>query len=194
MALFFFDLVRRLPEEQVRRDRGPENREQHGDVLLVCPPFRCECGVEHFAPGRPDDECDRDIRKQGERGQLDVSRERGVVRSRGEYHDGRGEEDNEQERRNTREHLACVGHSAEIGPDIEHIRCKQRRTGHVHEWPRIVAFERARQAGSRDETDTGTGQFDGVHQGEREHRRPQCAETEAGARHRVRRDSGRVVI
>ena len=103
-------------------------------------------------------------------------------------------DDDEQERWNACQHLACIGHSCEIRPDVEHIRNEQRCAGHVHEWLWIVTFERARQAGSRDEADTGARQFDRLHQRQRDHRGPQRAVTEAGSRDGVRRDSGRIVI
>jgi len=134
--------------------------------------LRHECRTKHLGPRRPYGDRYRDVREQGERGQLDVSRKRAVVRSRGKNHDDGSKDNNEEERGNACEHLARIGHSCEIRPDIEHVRNEQRCTGHVYEGPWIVTFERARQASSRDEADAGARQFDRLHQRQRDHGSP----------------------
>ena len=188
------DLLRRLPEKQIRRDRRAENRHQHREERSRPLDVRNQRGAERKPPVHVRDKRGQHIGEQHEREPLEHARDR-AVRGPHQQHDdddavGR---DGERDRR-ARDHPGGLRHAAEIRRNVDHVGDDQQQAGSPQHPARIAPPDHAGETEASDNAEPGAHQLHGGHERERHDRRPQRQVAEAGAGHRVGRNARRVVV
>ena len=188
------DLLRRLPEKQIRADRRP----QHGDH------GRPECGVGQegwnqktarcLGPGNVHDHRRAEIGEQGE----GEPSQHGDVASIGHEHRQdraqRAERDHVEQGRSADQQSQRVGHCTEVGPDVDRVGDEKQRDDPLQQPIGIVLAQIAGDAFARRAADPGADLLDRCDQRVGEQHDPRDREPELGAGLAVGRDSAGVVV
>ena len=119
--LLLLDLLRRLPEEEIGRDRRAEDPDERGDVGGVPAERRHHGGRPRLPPvGMREDRRD-DVGKEHRGHPFEIFREGRVARVHGDEHDAGAEERHEGKGRGSGEHRRGLRHARQVGGDVEDV-------------------------------------------------------------------------
>jgi hypothetical protein len=193
------DLLRRLPEEQVRADRRAEHGDDHRRVFLQRSRGRQECpGLDRFqerlSPRHADRQDDRDVGEHRERQPLEDAH-RTLVREQHLRGDADGAEGEHVERlRPADDQLERFGHRADVGGDVDGVGDDQHRHQRDGQPARAHLVDVGREPVTRGPADARREHLDADHERRRQQQRPDEGEAELRAGLRVGGDAARVVV
>ena len=188
------DFLRGLPEEQVRRDRRPQDAHERADERAVEANLRHDRGPEPRSPVRRGQERRNDVREQHGCQPLETAGEGRIRRPQRDRDDRESEHRHERHGGQPGEQFGGVGHPAEVRRNVEDVGAEQQQTRDGEKPPRVVMANGAGQAAAGDEADACADELDGGHERKRRERRPERRVAERGSRHRVRRDPAGIVV
>ena len=188
------DFERRLPEKQIRADRGPEHGHQHQDGVAIPGQTRDDGRKQHLVPGHVHDERGGDVSEQHERQQFHVL----GVPPIGDR-DLRREADHSEtqrvdRRRPANEDLHRRGHGCDVGGDVDHVGGGQERNNCEQQHGRDYGAEIGRQSPPGDRADTRAHDLDRDHERRGQKHRPAQRVTELGATLRIGRNATGIVV
>ena len=166
-------LLARLPEEQEGADRGPEDGDDHGDLVAV--EARCwDHPGHHIAPRHVGQQHRRDIGQQRQRGPFEDGNVARVPHEDLQPHAQDAEQHDMKQPRPADQHRQCIPHDAEIGGELDGIGDQQQTNGGIEQPGRIVAPDITGKTVPRRPPDPGADLLDHDHQ--RKDQRHQPAE------------------
>ncbi len=189
-----FDLVRGLPEEEIRRDRCPEHGHDGRHVDRIPTEARHERREGHLVPVGPSQERGHDVGKQDSGQPLEPLSEGRVGRVDRRDQNDEPEHGYRHDGRHAREHVGDVRHAGEVGRDVEDVGDQQQETRDVEKRARIVAADRGGQAAAADESDPRADELHRRHQRKGRQRHPEHPVPERGAGDGIGGDPARIVV
>ena len=191
----FFDFLRRLPEEQVGRNRGAEDGHDQRHRIAGEGKVRPHRALEDLEPWQLDGEHRGDVRQQAERQPFQVAHVGGVRQKYLQRQAQHPEAERVQMRRADPGHQARrFAHRGDVGGDVDDVGQQQQDDDGVQQPRRIGAPDVGGQPAPGDPADARRHQLDADHERVRQHQRPQGVEAELGAGLGIRRDARRVVV
>ena len=183
-----------LPEEQIRRDGGAQDADQDREVVVGPLDPRQQGGPQHRRPVGASQEGGEDVGEQHQGEPLEGARDLPV---RGP--EQQGDDEGRVERRPHRggypgHHRARRRHPAQVGPDVDDVGHDQERAGRPQHAARVAVADHARQTPAADHPEPRAHELHRGHEREGEQRGPEWRVPEGGARHRVGRDAGGIVV
>ena len=187
-------LLRGLPEKQVGRDRGAQNRDHRSQVILAPGDARHEYAVQRLVPVHLG-YCERaDIGEQTQGQPLQHRDVTPVVeedlrrdREHAEHHDVDNARAADQK-------LGGIGHGAEIGGDVDDIGDEQQQDDEIQQQRRIMPADIAGNAAPGDAADPAGDFLDRGHQRKGQQHGPADAVAELRAGLAVGADAGGIVV
>ena len=193
-GLEILDFLGRLPEEQVRADRGPEHRHHHGDGVVIEVQIGKESALNDLLPRHVDREYHRHVREQPQRQPLQVAHVGFITQVDLQTEAGDPEEHRVQVRGSPDQQAQCLAHRGDVGRDVDGVRHQQQAHDAVQHRARENRFHVRGQSPTGDATESRADHLDADHQRVRENHGPQHLEPELRARLRVGRDAAGIVI
>ena len=191
---FLLHFLRRLPEEQIRRD----GRAEDGDERCPPPGPTGRRGQKRImgdgAPMRADLHGRDDVGEEHEREPLEGAGNGGVAEPDRRPANQHGEPHHPEVRAGPRQKLCRVGHSGEIGSDVDGVGDEEREADRCQDGTREFFLQRAHESFSGHHADPGTHELHCRHQRPRDECRPEECRSKARAGDGVRGDAGRIVI
>jgi len=115
------DLLGGLPEEEIGRDRGPQDAHECGEVAVGPLNARGHGGDQDSLPVRSGQERGQDVGEQDEREPLEDAGNLAVGGPEEQGDDEAGIEGRPEDSLHAGHHLADLGHAAEVCPDIDDV-------------------------------------------------------------------------
>ena len=188
------DLLRRLPEEEVRADGRAEHRDEHGGVFAAARKARQQRPGEHLLQRDVHHQHRADIGQQRERQPLE---ERRIARKGDEDLQAEGDEREQHDvdlARAAGDQLERVAHGAKIGGDVERVGGGEQADDEVEQRPREVLADVGGEPVPGDPADTRADDLNADHQRRGEEHRPQQAVAVLRAGLRIGGDAARIVV
>ena len=192
--LLLFDLLRGLPEEQIRADGRAEDGDDRRPSGFAARHVDRQDIMKHLAPVRANVERRADVHEEDEGQPLEHAGEHRVAESDRRECDADAEKNHPYVRGEPGEQLGGIRHAGEVGSDVHGIRAKERERRDEEYRSGKAMAQRICQAASGHHADPGAHHLHRGHQRPGDDRCPQEPAAELRAGDGVRRDTGRIVV
>ncbi len=195
MRLDFFDFLSRLPEEEIRADRGAQHADDKREVNRRELRLRYERRHEQCLPIGLHDDTGEHVRHQENGQELEDAHVAPIGNENLEQHDADGKGDDQQPKwRIWGEQTRASGHRAEIRADIDGVGDEQQQHRAKQDASAVVLPHDARDALVGHQPDAPAHLLDRDHEREHVEREPEQTRTEGRAGLRIGSDARGIVV
>src|SRR5450755_2553143 len=192
--LLLFNLFTRLPEKQIRTDRGAENRHQRRPLISRVWHRRDEGRARHSAPVRSHHKRGYGVGEEHQHEPLEHIRYLVIMESDRGPRNQYCKNHYKQVRIDPRQHLRRIRHASEVRSDINRIGRKQRRDNPEQQPTWKSPLEVRSQALSRHLANAGTHHLNRSHQRPGQERGPEQLGSKLCARNGICGNAGWVIV